>query len=127
MTSSTTTPTRKLTYEDYVLFPEDGLCHELIDGEHYVSPAPYTLHQRIVVRLVRVLGNFAADTGCGEVLVAPTDLVLSPYDVVQPDVLFVSRERLHVIEKKFLSGPPDLAVEVLSPSTRRKDLDLKLK
>src|SRR5258707_10911754 len=98
MTSSTT---RKLTYEDYVQFPEDGLTHELIDGEHYVNPAPYTLHQRVVVRVVLVLGNFAADTGCGEVLVAPTDLVLSPYDVVQPDVLFVSRERLHVIEKKF--------------------------
>jgi Uma2 family endonuclease len=125
MASSTTT--RKLTYEDYVLFPEDGQRHELIDGEHYVNPAPYTLHQCVVVNVVLLVGNFARETGCGRVLVAPTDLVLSPYDVVQPDVLFVSRERLHVIEKKFLSGPPDLAVEVLSPSTRRKDLDLKLR
>jgi Uma2 family endonuclease len=125
MTSSTTT--RKLTYEDYVLFPEDGQRHELIDGEHYVSPVPYTLHQRVVVSVVVALANFARKTGCGEVLLAPTDVVLSPYDVVQPDVLYVSRERQRIMGEKFLSGPPDLAVEVLSPSTRRKDLELKLK
>jgi len=125
MTSSTTT--RKLTYEDYVLFPEDGQCHELIDGEHYVSPAPYLRHQRVVVRIVFALEMFARDTGCGEVLVAPTDVVLSQYDVVQPDVLYVSRERQRIMGEKFISGPPDLAVEVLSPSTRRKDLELKLK
>jgi Uma2 family endonuclease len=125
MTSSTTT--RKLTYEDYVLFPEDGQRHELIDGEHYVSPAPYVRHQHVVVQIVGALNAFARNTGCGVVLVAPTDVVLSQYDVVEPDVLYVSRERQGVVGEKFISGPPDLAVEVLSPSTRRRDLDLKLK
>lgn len=125
MTSSTTT--RKLTYEDYVLFPEDGQRHELIDGEHYVSPAPYVRHQHVVVQIVGALNTFARNTGCGVVLVAPTDVVLSQYDVVEPDVLYVSRERQRIVGEKFISGAPDLAVEVLSPSTRRRDLDLKLK
>ena len=125
MTSSTTT--RKLTYEDYVQFPEDGQRHELIDGEHYASPVPYIRHQRIIVRVVGLLAKFAADTGCGEVLLAPTDVVLTQYDVVQPDVLFVSRERLNVMGEKFISGPPDLAVEVLEPETWHKDFDLKLR
>lgn len=125
MTSSTTT--RKLTYEDYVLFPEDGQRHELIDGVHYVSPAPYIRHQRVVLRILFALETFARDTGCGEVLFAPTDVVLSQYDVVEPDVLYVSREHQRIVGEKFISGPPDLAVEVLSPSTRRRDLDLKLK
>ena len=85
------TARRKLTYEDYVLFPEDGQRHEIIDGEHYVSPAPTPKHQRVSMRLSSRLHVFAEEHRLGEVLPAPTDVLLSRHDVLQPDILFISK------------------------------------
>jgi Uma2 family endonuclease len=111
----------KLTYEDYLHLPEDGKRHELIDGEHYVTPAPIPGHQSIVVNLLRILTSFVHEHRLGRVFTAPVDIVLSEVDVVQPDVLFVARERLDLVTEKNLRGAPDLVVEVLSDSTRRTD------
>src|SRR5206468_7997504 len=86
-------PSPKLTYEDYILFPDDGKRHEIIDGEHYVTAAPFVRHQRIVVYLTVSLGGFLRQHPLGELLVAPTDIVLSPHDIVQPDLFFISNER----------------------------------
>lgn len=113
---------RKLGYEDYALIPADGRRHEILDGEHAVSPAPRTRHQRLVARLDRSLGAFADARGLGEVFVAPFDVVLSDYDVVQPDLLFVSDARLGIVDEVNCKGAPDLVVEVLSEGTRRRDL-----
>ncbi|HMB54796.1 MAG TPA: Uma2 family endonuclease [Thermoanaerobaculia bacterium] len=110
-----------LTYEDYLYLPEDGKRHELIDGEHFVTPAPIPKHQLAVVNLVTALHRFVADHSLGRVLTAPIDVVLSDTDVVQPDVLFVAADRLSIIGEKNLQGAPDLVVEVLSDSTRRTD------
>ncbi|HEV8581767.1 MAG TPA: Uma2 family endonuclease [Thermoanaerobaculia bacterium] len=112
----------KLTYEDYLYFPEDGKRHELIDGEHYVTPAPNLKHQTTVVNLASDLHDFVRPRGLGKVWVAPVDVLLSDHDVVQPDLVFLSRDRLDLAaDGANVKGAPDLPVEVLSPATRRLD------
>ncbi len=118
---------RKLTYDDYVLIPEDGQRHEILDGEHYVSPAPLTRHQRISSKLHVRLGSFVETHRLGWVLAAPTDAVLSPYDVVQPDLLFISGERLEIVTEANVQGAPDLIVEIFSKKTRQQDEGTKRK
>ncbi|MEA2601740.1 MAG: hypothetical protein QOF89_2732 [Acidobacteriota bacterium] len=112
---------RKLTYDDYVLIPEDGQRHEILDGEHYVSPAPLTRHQLISVRLTGRLEPFVRERRLGWVLPAPTDVVLSPYDVVQPDLFFISIERLGIVTEENVQGAPDLVIEIFSKKTRQQD------
>ncbi len=114
----------KLGLEDYELFPDDGQRHELIDGEHVVTPAPTTRHQSIVMCLAAALYGYAVPRRLAKVLPAPTDVILSPHDVVQPDILLVAVERLDIVRNR-VEGPPDLAIEVLSPSSRRTDEVLK--
>ncbi|MEM1054550.1 MAG: Uma2 family endonuclease [Bacteroidota bacterium] len=113
---------QKLGYEDYALIPEDGRRHEILNGDHTVSPAPKTKHQRLVLRLAASLDGFVDDHGLGEIFVAPFDVLLSDHDIVQPDVVFISDARLHIVDEVNCKGAPDLVVEVLSESTRRRDL-----
>lgn len=115
----------KLSYEDYLDFPEDGDRHELVEGDHVVTPAPNTRHQLIHANLFRVLESFAHARGLGRVLSAPTDVVLSEHDVVQPDLLFVATGHLDRLAEAYLDGPPDLVVEIVSEATRRRDEVLK--
>jgi Uma2 family endonuclease len=118
----TTTPTTvKLTYEDYVSFPDDGKRHELIDGEHYVTPAPLTKHQRISINLAAALHHHCQQTEAGRLFAAPTDVKLTETDIVQPDLLFIAKDRDHLITRENIQGPPDFIVEILSDSTRRRD------
>jgi Uma2 family endonuclease len=117
---------RKLTYEDYVLIPEDGRRHEILDGEHYVTASPFIRHQDVVSNLHFALSGFNRTHRLGKILLAPTDVILSPHDVVVPDLLFVSNERLSIVGEKNVQGAPDLIVEVLSKSTRQRDEGLKL-
>jgi len=117
----------KFTYEDLQHIPPDRNRYEIVDGELIVTPAPKTLHQRIVGNLHGHLWQYARQHGLGEVFVAPYDVVLSPYTVLEPDVLFVSRVRGPQITEDNLIGPPDLVVEVLSETTRRMDREIKLK
>jgi Uma2 family endonuclease len=119
-------PRRKLTYEDYLLFPEDGQRHEIIDGEHYVSPAPSVPHQRLSMRLGSRLHFFVEQNRLGEVFAAPFDVLLSRHDIVQPDLLFISDRRSAILDDQNAKGAPDLVVEILSKSTRRMDEGIKL-
>ncbi len=114
-----------LTYEDYAALSEDGPRYELIGGELYEMPAPTRVHQELVVRLLMLLRSFVDARRLGKVYVAPFDIRLSPHDVVQPDIIYVSRERASGYGSNFLMGGPDLAAEVLSPSTRKRDLTVK--
>ena len=117
----------KLTYEDYLLFPEDDdLRHELIDGEHEVTPAPGRRHQQVLANLFLLLGSFVREQGLGEVYFAPFEVKLSHWSAVQPDLLYVSRARAEAFTERGVEGPPDLVVEALSPSTRRRDQTRKL-
>jgi Uma2 family endonuclease len=112
---------RKWTYEDYAKIPPDGNRHEIIEGEWIMTPAPEIPHQRACRKLGRILDEHAARHGLGEVFFAPIDVVLSPEDVVQPDLLFVSSGRTAVITRKNLQGAPDLVVEILSSTTAAID------
>lgn len=117
----------KFTYEDYLLFPDDGKRHEIIDGDHYVTPSPSTKHQRILGNLHLAFGTFLKQRKIGEVFVAPYDVVLSDLDVVEPDLLFVSSDRSSIITEKNIQGAPDLVVEILSEGTRKTDEVIKRK
>ncbi len=111
----------QLTYEDYLLFPDDGKRHEIIDGDHYVTPAPKTKHQKVSLNLTVALGSFVKQRGLGLVLAAPSDVILSDENVVQPDLLFVSTARATIVTEDNIRGAPDLVVEIISETTRKKD------
>jgi Uma2 family endonuclease len=115
----------KLTYADFLLFPDDGLRHEIIDGEHYVTPSPVTRHQRIAGNLHYLLRRHLETHPVGEVFMAPFDVLLSDVDIVVPDLVYISHERAHLITSKNLQGAADLVIEIVSPSTRRRDERLK--
>lgn len=123
------TPARstKLTYEDYLLFPDDGKRHEIIEGDHYVTPAPKTKHQRVLNNLSGLFYIYLQRTNAGRVFSAPTDVVLSEMDVVQPDLLFVSADRASIVTEDNIQGAPDIVVEILSDTTRRTDEVIKRK
>ena len=120
----TTTATRRLTYEDYANTPDDER-YELIDGELIMVPGANFSHQHSQVKLVRWLAPFVDEHDLGIVLLAPFDVKLSDSDVLQPDLMFFSKEREHVITKRYSEGAPDLVVEILSPSTSRRDWNEK--
>jgi Uma2 family endonuclease len=118
-------PGVKLTYDDFVLFPDDGKRHELIDGEHYVTPSPNLKHQAVSTNLVALIWTYLRRNPIGRVYAAPLDVVFSHFDVVEPDLLYVSDARRDVLTTKNIQGAPDLVVEIGSPSTRRRDEKLK--
>jgi len=117
----------KFTYDDFCLFPDDGKRHELIDGEHCMSPSPVTKHQRVSSNLHLLLGLFVKEKKLGTLLAAPMDVVLSDLDVVEPDLLYISRARAEIITKKNIQGAPDLIIEILSESSRKTDEIIKRK
>ena len=111
----------KFTYEDFLSFPDDGKRHEIIDGEHYVTPSPNTKHQRIVVNLTGLLHAHLSRHPGGHLFVAPFDVLFAEHDVVEPDLIYVSRARADILTTQHIRGAPDLLVEILSPSTRKTD------
>ncbi len=119
-----TKPELKFTYEDYLLLPEDKQ-YELIDGDLYMVPAPRPYHQIVSGRIELALGLFVGERGLGKIIHAPCDVYFSRYDVVQPDILFIQSERLGIIKETNIQGPPDLVIEIISPSNPRKDRELK--
>jgi Uma2 family endonuclease len=116
--------TRSYTYEDLAGFPDDNKRREIIDGELIVTAAPIPPHQDVVMRLAGELYQYAKSHG-GKVYPATLDVYFSETDVVEPDVLFLSREHLQQIESKYVRSAPDVVVEVSSPSTRRLELHRK--
>ena len=116
----------RLTYEDFLLLPDDGLRHEIVDGVHYVTPSPNVGHQELVLRLALTLGRHLEDRpDRGRLFVAPLDVVFSFHDVVEPDLVFVSPDQLDLLTDQNIQGSPALVIEVLSPSTRKRDQGLK--
>jgi Uma2 family endonuclease len=118
-------PGVKLTYDDFVLFPDDGKRHELIDGEHYVTPSPNIRHQQISINLTLLIGSWLETHPTGRLFYAPLDVVFSNFDVVEPDVLYVSNERSRVLTVPNVQGAPDLVIEIGSRSTRKRDETIK--
>ena len=123
-TMATRTPAIKFTYQDYRNAPEDKR-YELLDGDLVMTPAPRVSHQRVVRKLGTLLTLHVERFGEGEVFFPPCDVVLSDTDVVQPDLLFISGERSHIITEENVQGAPDLVVEILSPTTAERDQTFK--
>lgn len=116
----TETSNKQYTYQDYLKL-DDGNQYELIGGELLLVPAPRTIHQRISRRLLKFLGDFIDNNNMGEILYAPIDVLLNEKEKPQPDILFISKERLDIIKEKHVAGAPDLVIEILSPSTASRD------
>ena len=109
---------------DYLELPDEPRC-ELLYGRLPVTPAPTVRHQLVVVAVLRVLDRFARERG-GCAVVSPVDVVLADHSIVQPDVIYVSRKRAGILGRR-VEGAPDLVVEILSPTTGRRDLGEKLR
>jgi Uma2 family endonuclease len=116
---------RSWTYELWRRLPDDGNRYEIVEGALFVTPSPRRRHQEAAGTLYRLLGNYLEANPIGECYHAPFDVLLSEKTVVEPDILFVSRERLEITTEEGLIAAPDLVVEVLSKSTRHRDLGAK--
>ena len=115
----------RLTYDDLARMPDDGMRHEIIDGVHYVTPAPVLRHQRLVARMLTAIANHLEAHPIGEVLGAPLDVVFTRWDVVEPDLLLVTDDQRSIVTEPNIQGAPALVVEVLSPGTKTRDLGVK--
>lgn len=115
----------KLNYEDYQVLPDDGKRYEILTGDLVVTPAPTPRHQSISKEIEFYLVTCLEKKGAGKVFDAPIDVVFAEDTIAQPDILFIVTERLNIIGERFIQGPPDLIIEILSPSTRRRDMRTK--
>ncbi len=114
---------KRLTYEDYVrLTPPNSGNYELHDGQIIFKPSPTPFHQDIAGYLYRKMADFAEDRKLGKVYIAPLDTLFDKFNTFQPDVLFISKERLDIVGKKKIEAAPDLVVEVLSDGNTRKEM-----
>lgn len=115
------------TYAEFARLPsEGGDRHEVIDGALVVTPAPALRHQRIATDLVTLLNSFVRSHDLGEVFAGPVDVLFAEGDYLQPDIIFVGKERSHLLSDRGVEGPPDLVVEIASPSTADRDRGIKL-
>jgi Uma2 family endonuclease len=116
----------KLTYEEFRQLPDDGKYYELIHGEVHLSPSRSTKHQMILGNTSVSLGIYVKSARLGVLFPAPLDVCLSPDTALQPDLIFISSERVGIVLEDFVAGAPDLVVEVVSPSTAAHDRVTKL-
>ena len=113
------------TYREYLLLPDDGRRHELIEGDFHVTPAPGTLHQTVSRRLQQILMQQLEDTGIAQIFNAPVDVLLDDTTCLQPDLVVVRCSRAQLIKPAAITGVPDLIVEILSASHPGNDRFLK--
>lgn len=116
----------KFTYQDYLCLPEDKR-YEIIEGELVMIPSPTWSHQTISMKIFRALADYVVGNDIGEVRYAPIDVILSEEDVLQPDILYIAKQRRGIIKEKGVQGAPDLVVEIISSTTRQRDKGVKRK
>lgn len=117
---------QQVTYDIYAALPDDGLRYEVLDGSlELMSPGPNTSHQILSYNLQAKLSGSCKSEYL--ILYAPLDVILSPTNVVQPDLIFIRPERADIVTKRGIEGPPDLVVEILSPGSRHRDRVRKLR
>ena len=116
---------KKLSYSEYRLFPADGKRHEVIDGDHYVNPAPSPQHQQISWRIASQLDSLIVRPGHGIAFSAPIDLQLTPHDIVQPDLIVLLGDQKRLVTPTKIKGVPALVIEILSASNAQYDRELK--
>jgi Uma2 family endonuclease len=132
MNAAVEAPKRIWTEAELQALPDDGYIHEVVSGELVMSPKNNWYHGRICVRLVTSLANFASEHRSGAVLDSSTGYWMHNRNCRAPDISFVPKSRLAALgfkpkEKRFFPGAPDLAVEILSPSNTRAEIDERLR
>lgn len=118
--------TKEWTVEDYLLLEETDTRCELINGELIMSPAPNPYHQQVLSNLNDFIKKAARQVG-GKAYFSPIDLYISKKSVLQPDLIFLSKENLSFVTARGIEGPPDIVVEVISPSNIFTDRNIKKK
>lgn len=113
------------TYEDYAKLPDNGNQYEIVAGMLELKPSASTTHQRISQKLERIL--LASCENEYIIIDAPMDVILSEQDTRQPDILMVHRSRAHIVQEHAVVGPPDLVIEILSPTSIKRDRTMKLR
>jgi Uma2 family endonuclease len=111
---------KRWTYEEYYQLDDDQR-YEIIDGKLLMAPAPDTWHQDWIGELYALLRNHVKARKLGRLLLSPVDVVLDQQNTVQPDLVFVGNEKLHIIQRRAIFGTPDLLIELVSPSSGRRD------
>ena len=115
------------TYADYLsLLPPDSSGYQIIEGELIVTPSPRPSHQWVAGSLFNLIYSYLIQHDLGRVYIAPLDVVLDaqstePENIVQPDILFILKDRLHIVTDVNIQGAPDLVIEIQSESTARYD------
>jgi Uma2 family endonuclease len=123
-----TTTEPGLDYQQFQRIPRhDSRRFELIDGKVFTPPTPNTAHQRTVGKVLLALDRFVKHQSAGEVLVGPLDVVFSKWTALEPDLLFIRKERRSIVTDANVQGVPDLVIEILSPSNKEYDRDTKLR
>ncbi len=118
----------KWTYADYLYLPDDKMRYEVIGGNLYMSPAPRPNHQFVLGELFTLFQEYVKKNQLGRVYISPIDVVMPPFATpVQPDMLFISQDRLNIVAETRIEGIPDLVVEVLSPGNIAHDMETKFK
>ncbi|MBI4778404.1 Uma2 family endonuclease [Candidatus Desantisbacteria bacterium] len=118
----------KFTYDDYLVWDiGSDKRYELIGGEFFMTPAPNMWHQSISIDIVFRIKQLLEQTVSGKVFCAPCDVVLSNEDVVQPDIIFVSKENQEIITQDNIKGSPDLLIEIISKNSAQRDRIIKRK
>ena len=116
----------KFTHADLLVMPEDGRQREIVDGDLFVTPSPKFSHQAISRRICAAFLKYVESHPIGEIIYAPLDVILSEFDVVEPDLLFVLNEHRSIL-RDWVRGAPDLVIEILSAATAAHDRGPKLK
>jgi len=116
---------RKYSAQDFERLPEGPPYYQLIEGDLIMSPAPSYSHQRTVGKVFLKLSRLLEEKGQGEVLISSIDVYLDEKNVFQPDIVVLLKEGKAKVEEKGIFGPPDVVVEILSPSTAYYDLIVK--
>jgi Uma2 family endonuclease len=117
---------KRWTYEEYYKL-EDDQRYEIIDGQLLMAPAPDTWHQDWLGDLYSLVKSFVKKNKLGRLFFAPLDVILDPENTVQPDLVFVATKNLGIIQPRGIFGTPDLLVELVSPSSVRRDRYEKMK
>jgi Uma2 family endonuclease len=117
----------KFTYSDYLLLTDSDKRYEILDGDLLMSPSPTAIHQILLLKMAKLLSTFVEQNKFGQIFIVPFDVVLSDYEVIQPDIIFVSAENSHIIKPTHIQGSPDLLIEILSPSSVQRDRIIKRK
>ena len=115
----------ELGWEELLTLPEDGNRYEILDGDLVVTPPPAIRHQRVLRNLYDHISAHLRRNELGEILFAPAAVRLDPKTIVEPDLLFVAKDRAHLVSELSIDGPPNLVVEIASPSTAKRDRTVK--